>query len=371
MLRKSLLFRVEHLYLIDRDSGLLIAECAADSGNALDSDAVSAMFAAIQSFVQDSFSGAESDRLTDFKVGPHTVWIAHGPKAMLACVILGDAPESLKTQLYDSLDHIRTAYALQLANFDGDAAGFGGVEQEMEPLLQMRLKESADGEAKTAAHTATRLPSTILLLVLFSLALYALVQWFDKRTRLATAQHYLSVTPGMVVTSSYWQDQEMVIEGLKDPDAILPMAILNAHKIEIDDLSIRTTPFRSLQPEMELQRFNADLLPPQGVKLSADSGTMRMTGQAPIKWLLANDNRLRQLAADKRLNISGLRASEDSVNQYLDTHLDAGRVELRQAMAEMLAAQPWGQVLPTDLMWISPAAQAMNMEPRIPTVDQP
>jgi len=55
-LRNALLFRVEHLYLIDRASGMLIKEVASQDSESLDSDAVSAMFSAIQSFVQDSFS---------------------------------------------------------------------------------------------------------------------------------------------------------------------------------------------------------------------------------------------------------------------------------------------------------------------------
>lgn len=353
MLRKSLLYRVEHVYLIDRESGLMIAECAAENSQTLDSDAVSAMFSAIQSFVQDSFSGSDQDRLTDFTVGSHNVWIAHSPRAMLACVIYGEAPETLKTQLYDTLDHISTAYSNPLAEFDGDTTRFLGVEDYMRPLLRLRLRE--DIKASTETGWATKL----LFLVVVAVLGVLFAQWFDRDSKLSTLEHYFNQTPGLVLTSAYWEQDQIVVEGLQDPDAELPMSILQAHQIDSSILSIQTTPFRSLEPALELHRFARELRPPAGSNLDLVDENVELTGEAPINWLLQNNERLRQLAADQRLDINELFVSAASLEEFLVSNLgDADHPLYDQISAEVLT-KPWNQV---DLNSISPAGLNLRLQ---------
>jgi len=337
-LRRSIVYRVEHVYLIDRDTGLTIAECAAQGSGSLDSDAVSAMFSAIQSFVQDSFSHKEDDRLTDLKVGAHNVWVAHGAKAMLACVIYGNAPESLKTQLYDTLDTVRTDYALPLAAFDGDASGFAGIQQYLEPLLQLRLKEDVPREAKSG------IGSVVLMGALLLTAGYFIYQWFDGKSKLNVVEHYLKQTPGVVVTTAFWQDDKITVEGLKDPDALLPYKVLAAHDIEPNLLDLKTIPFRSLESEMELQRFSNELDLPDEVSLENKQGRLVLAGEAPVLWLLGNDARLRQLAADKRLDISELTASEGSVRAYVVAQFEDASASIINRLIEQSVGKPWVEV---------------------------
>jgi len=254
MLRKSLLYQVDRVYLIDRDSGLMIAECADELESRLDSDAVSAMFSAIQSFVQDSFSGDVSDQLTDFKVGEHSIWIAHGPRAMLACVILGDAPQALKIQLHQSLDLIRLEYSKQIQEFNGDTSGFSGVDARMRPLLQMQLRDEDSAGGGMAAS------SKLMLLALVAFAVYYWASWADTNSKVQTVKYHLAATPGVVSTAVFWRDKKIIVDGLQDPYAILPYDVLQTYGIGIDDLEFRTKPYRSLESEVE-QRRTAPRLP--------------------------------------------------------------------------------------------------------------
>ena len=123
-----MLYKVERAYLIHRETSLLIDEVSESDSQTLDSDAIGAMFSAIQAFVQDSFATGNDARLTDLKVGNHNVWVAHGHKLMLACIITGDAPEGFKNELYDTLDLIRTHYSLAISDFNGDSRDFRGVD---------------------------------------------------------------------------------------------------------------------------------------------------------------------------------------------------------------------------------------------------
>jgi len=330
-LRQSLVYRVEHVYLIDRESGMQVAEVTSQDTQSLDGDAVSAMFSAIQSFVQDSFSQDSSARLTDLKVGDHNVWVAHGPKLMLACVILGDAPEGLKHDLHDALYKIRTDYAVQIADFDGDTTKFDGVHDTMQPLLQLRLKE---GESESETVDETPSPrNNIPFIIAGLLASYLFYLWFAHNNKLSTVEYYLKQAPGIAATDVYWKSGKLIVEGLKDPDSTIPYGTFEAYDIEKSVLEFQTIPFRSLDVEMELQRFENEFALPSGVYLAVREGVIYLYGEAPIQWLNSNGARIRQLSADGRLVISALSASQASVEALLRSNFKTTRPRNRAGLS--------------------------------------
>ena len=56
MLKHTLVYRVEHVFLIHRHTGLLIANAASQDATSQDPQLVSSMLSAIQDFVRDSFA---------------------------------------------------------------------------------------------------------------------------------------------------------------------------------------------------------------------------------------------------------------------------------------------------------------------------
>ena len=60
VLKHTLVFQVEHVFLIHRTSGLLISHVTAERAASQDPQLVSSMLSAIQDFVRDSFSGGGS-----------------------------------------------------------------------------------------------------------------------------------------------------------------------------------------------------------------------------------------------------------------------------------------------------------------------
>jgi len=59
VLKHTLVYQVEHVFLIHRHTGLMISHVAAENAAGQDPQLVSSMLVAIQDFVRDSFSGAE------------------------------------------------------------------------------------------------------------------------------------------------------------------------------------------------------------------------------------------------------------------------------------------------------------------------
>lgn len=318
MLRQTAPFMVEHVYLIDRDSGLLVKEAHAEGVKSLDGDAVGAMFSAIQSFVQDSFSANKQSRLTDFKSEHQSdnqnIWIVHGADMMLACVISGNAPESIREKLYDTLDQIHVDYSNQTSNYDGDASIFKGIHTYLNPLVEL---DENTKEVKQASIAKYIIP-ILLVFGVMAIGIYL----FERGQVLSTIKHQIQATPGIAITNAYWDDGKVIVEGLQDPDAVIAYDDLKAKKIDKDLIVFKTIPFRSLESSMELQRFDKEFSLPGEITFVVEDNKIQMLGQPSIGWLNSHDLRIRQLAADGRLGITGLSASTDSVDVLIKTEFD-------------------------------------------------
>ena len=127
VMRHTLVYRVEHLFLIHKESGLLIRHEAADDAASEDPQLVSGMLAAIQDFVRDSFGRSGGAGLDTLRLGDRVLWCEQGALAFLAAVIRGTPPESLHATLRDTLATIHDEWRTPLAEFAGDDASFGGV----------------------------------------------------------------------------------------------------------------------------------------------------------------------------------------------------------------------------------------------------
>jgi OOP family OmpA-OmpF porin len=95
VLKHTLVYQVEHVFLVHRHTGLLIAHVAAENAVSQDPQLVSSMLVAIQDFVRDSFSGAEHQGVDSVQLGDLRLWSEPGPFAALVAVIRGDTPSDI------------------------------------------------------------------------------------------------------------------------------------------------------------------------------------------------------------------------------------------------------------------------------------
>ena len=131
VLKHTLVYQVEHVFLVHRHTGLLIAHVAAENAVSQDPQLVSSMLVAIQDFVRDSFSGAEHQGLDSVQLGELRLWSEPGPFAALVAVIRGDPPEGLHDAMRNTLSRIHAERHHALENFNGDSAGLGDVEARL------------------------------------------------------------------------------------------------------------------------------------------------------------------------------------------------------------------------------------------------
>ena len=281
VLKHALIYRVEQAFLIHAETGLLLAHAWAPELKASDPDLISGMLTAIRDFVADSFS-RERDvgGLRRFSVGELTVMVEQGPRAVLAAVVRGEAPDSLLERLQDTLETVHLQFAGALAEFDGDAAAFEPARPLLEECLTTVVSTDRTRERRGAmAWLPWAIGALLLVAVIGGLAIRSHRRW----TRAVTA---LESEPGIVLTRAE-RGGRWRFAGLRDPLARDPTAVLAGVAVDSSTVEQRWEPYLSLQPELVLARARRSLAPPASVTLTLARDTARLRGSAPLPWVIA------------------------------------------------------------------------------------
>ena len=127
VLLRSLLYKVEQVFLIHKETGLLLRHEVAHSGSHPRCRlGLRVMLTAIQNFVRDSFGSTETEDLENIQVGDFQTGVQHGPRALLACVVRGVPPREFGSLIQDRLERVHERMAAGLEEFHGDATPFRG-----------------------------------------------------------------------------------------------------------------------------------------------------------------------------------------------------------------------------------------------------
>ena len=305
VLLHTLVYQVEQVFLIHRETGLLLQNVAVKSIVAQDPDLVSGMLSAIQDFVHDSFGASADAKLETLRVGDQNVWIEQGRHAILAAVIRGNPPRDLQILLQETLDEIRFLLGDAFRSFDGDPSPFEGARAVMENCLRSQFKGT---EPKT--------PVVPLVILGFSLVAAGVLGFWLYRghARWSDFIAELRQQPGIVVTSVHKDNGVYRIGGLRDPLAIDPWRLLPPAGIDAAKVNFHWEPYHSPHSSFAGKRL-ADLLqPPETVTYRFENGILSLNGIATSAWL-ETARRLTGLAAwITNLDESGLVTIEDTLN---------------------------------------------------------
>ncbi|MER8693310.1 OmpA family protein [Mesorhizobium opportunistum] len=322
VLKHSLLYRVEHVFLINRTSGLLIAHVAADNATSEDPQLISSMLSAIQDFVKDSFNEKEQSGLDTIRFGDLRLWSEVGPFATLVSVIRGNPPEGLHDIVRDVLLRVHEEYSQALMEFDGDGSQLAGIEAQLQACVELKQEESNQGFPWLVVGLG------LLLLVLaggwFFLSWQSGQRWQAYVSRLESQ-------PGIIVAEQNIRDGQFYIAGLRDPLAADPQALLSGTQVDPGRVHSQWQFYQSLEPEFVLKRLTALLAPPESVRLAIVDGRIVAEGEAPDTWI----DRAR--AAARQLSVGG---PEFDISKVRDVSPEARAAERWQAYVSRLESQP-------------------------------
>ena len=275
VLSHSLLFRVEQLFVIHRESGLLIEHRTAPGVQALAPDLVASMMTALRDFARDSFSVSEQQGLDSLALGDLTVWAESGPGAILAAVIRGQPPLALRETMQQALEEVHLAHADEIERFGATGVPFAIRDGILERCLVSQASESSrSGQWRT---------------VLLGVAVLAAVGWCAvprvmEQRRFDGYLDQLRREPGVVVGSAGRADGRFVLTGLRDPLARDPIALAAAAGIDSARLSAKWEPYIALRPEFVVRRAQALLHPSPRTTLRLAGDTLVPGGVASAAW---------------------------------------------------------------------------------------
>ncbi len=167
-MRPGAKYRISNAYLIERRTSLPLA-VHAPGDDTFEADMVSGMMEALRSFVQDAFEADELDGLRDLSVGEVNLWVEWGPRAVLAVVVRGQPPDTLRVEMQETLEGFHRDYESELQSFAGDSSPFEPVEDQLGELTQRLTAMGAPSTVKRL------LPLVVLLVVVAAVA--ALIWW--------------------------------------------------------------------------------------------------------------------------------------------------------------------------------------------------
>ena len=332
VLLHTLIYRVDQIFLIHSNTGLVLAHLHNEGVEGQDADMVSAMLTAIQDFARDCFNSANKEELNSLQMGDATIFVERSAKAYLACVVRGMPPQDFIVKLRSALELIVIEFADALDAFDGDAAPFALVHRYLDDFLITRVIE----DNKPLPLWVKALP----LLVLLGLgAIFGLWSYHEANLEEVRAREYerlqrgvaaLNREPGIILYNVQRSpDNLWTLFFMRDELARSTEAILAEHMLLPEDFAIQSVPFVSYEASIVTQRVANAISPPETVRVyfEPEQGLLRLVGTAPMDWILQSRQTLLAMPGIKQLDFHELEDPRTSELYALVNEVEAISVE--------------------------------------------
>lgn len=331
VLLRTLVYRVEQVFLIHRGTGLLLQHLTPGGIAAQDPDQVAAMMSALETFAHEAFQ--ENARLERFRVGELSGWVEHGPSAILVAIVRGTASESYEAHLHKILERIHLEHGATLADYRGAPAPLVGVEDVLVDCLQEQRRTPQ----------AQWLPLTVIVATV--VAIFVALIGFEVRASRRESLRFeayldaLRREPGLFVTSAERHAGRYAFVGLVDPLAPRPAEVLLRSGLDPAFATTEFGSFYSLDPRLVERRVARLLRPPDTVTLELRGGTLVARGVAQRGWI----DEVRSAARA----IPGVEAF-DAVRLYPQESVDESRAEKTAIEREELYFPLGSDTLPPE-----------------------
>ncbi|MDR3298705.1 MAG: hypothetical protein LBU43_01565 [Candidatus Accumulibacter sp.] len=301
----TLLYRVEQIFFIHAETGLVLSHVFNKGVATQDADMVSAMLTAIQDFARDCFAGGRST-LDSLQMGEFTVLMERGSSAYLACVARGTVPLEFREKLRNAMAVMQAKYVDDLGSFAGDVGKFAAVRWDLEELLDVRY---ADENAPLPSWV--KLAPVAALLWLFLGVCYL---WNDSRQQDIDRQHmeksldHVGKEPGILLVEAR-RDGTMHWDVIYQKDRLAqdPKSLLDAMGINPETYTLLVIPYVSYAADMVTKRVKERIKQPENVTMDFDAdGTLRLRGEAPMSWILQARQEALSLPGVEKIDTSEL-----------------------------------------------------------------
>ncbi|UCN01186.1 OmpA family protein [Sulfurimonas sp. SWIR-19] len=143
--------KVESVFLIHKESGLLVSERSIENHESIEPEMVASMLSAIRSFVNDWISkNSDSLELNEIEFGNYTIYLEVAGCCYLAVVLSGTSNRTLQNKITSVLEFLVKKHSDAIANFEGDKAklDLDEINKHLDTLLENESEEPAEQKQK-------------------------------------------------------------------------------------------------------------------------------------------------------------------------------------------------------------------------------
>jgi outer membrane protein OmpA-like peptidoglycan-associated protein len=274
---RTLVYRVEQVFLIHKKTGLLLQHFLAPLVTAQDPDLVSAMLTAIQDFVKDSFTVQRNDGLQSLQFGELTIWVEEGPKAILAAIIRGNAPQELRLVFQEAIEKIHLKLGREIDDFQGETDPFAASQPYLEPCLEAQYRTP---RKRIYGYNWSLVGTAAIALGVWS--------FFTIREQFRWSAYLdkLDQESGIILIKAERKNGKYFLTGMRDPLAQDPVRLIEQANLDPKNINSKWKSYLSLEPEFIVKRAEELLQPPKTVSLQVEEkGILKATGTAPTQWI--------------------------------------------------------------------------------------
>jgi len=196
ILKESLPFAVQAIFLIHKNSGLVISEVQASGSYSLESEMVAGMLTAIRSFVNDCIVQIDNySELNEIEYGDSKIILEVAGYCYLAVVTKGEPTPEFIEKMRQTMGIIVLDYGEFIENFDGDR---DNIPLAVHQLLESLIKFVFEKKLKRLPLALISLGVFIGLLILIPWGYFSYQEYRQRRIAYQTAQT-LAATPELAI----------------------------------------------------------------------------------------------------------------------------------------------------------------------------
>lgn len=330
IIKKSFIYRVEQVFFIHRDTGLLLNHVVLENSQFNDASLVSSMLTAISDFMADSFNASTEDTLDTIKTENYTLLIQAGPDALLVAAITGTVPNDLKSHMQLTLENLHALYHEDLQQFEGDDSPFVSSESHLRDCLLSEINTRVVSKKKRPIF------AIIIVGAIFALFLtWCYQQW--QESAFIDSIWGSPRPPGIYLQQVKKGPKGFTVEYFRDPAEIEASKWLTINNISIDNISFQELPYVSLAPEIIKRKAQRILQRYPEVLISIEQGKLNLSGQSNEHIPLSVIADLKSISGVNLINKEQLniRVSDTSTKQA-----ENAKLALLKQIISNLATQP-------------------------------
>ena len=313
MLSETVLYQVEQVFLIHRESSLLINHLTSDRAVIKDPDMVSGMLTVVTDFVKDSFVVDTQQNIISIKFGQLDLLFEAGPYAILVAAVRGITPPNIQIRMREQIEELHRLYSMQLEAYDGNSEHFPDTYAQLNKCLLSKAKEDLDrNDFKKDFPWA----AIIVLVLLLGLPIAFFIAQKIEQSKWEKIIQELQAEPGLVILSHEKQGGEYLVKGLRDFLSREPHEISNELQIFDHPISWQWQSYISNETEIVKQRIRSVIDPPASIKIGYEQGLLRLSGQADSSWVSAMSTKLPFIWGVQEVDLTGIR-SDMNIDQQI------------------------------------------------------